>query len=193
MPARAAEIPESLVAPVFAAPRSAVDFDALYESYFEFVWRSVRQLGVPDASVDDAVQDVFLVAHRRLAAFEARSTLRTWLFGIAVRVASDHRRAVRRKGGGEQLTPEIPSPRPSPHDDAETSEALRRFFRALDALDAPKREVFVLAEVEQFTAPEIAEALAIPLNTVYSRLRTARQAFELALEPEEGADDARAP
>ena len=177
MTARAVEIHAPLVAPIFEAGRSHVNFETLYEAHFEFVWRSVRQLGVPDASVDDAVQDVFLVAHRRLADFEARSTIRTWLFSIAVRVASDYRRAARRKGGGEPLTPEIPSSRPSPCDDAETSEALRRFFRALDQLDAPKREVFVLAEVEQFTAPEIAEALGIPMNTVYSRLRAARLSF----------------
>ncbi|HVY45165.1 MAG TPA: sigma-70 family RNA polymerase sigma factor [Minicystis sp.] len=169
----------------------AIDFDALYEEHFDFVWRTVRQLGVRPASLDDAVQDVFVVAHRRLADFEPRASLRSWLFGIALRVASDYRRSVRRKGGAVELSPDIPSPRPSPQDDAETSEALRLFFRGLDALDERQRDVFVLVEVEQFTAPEAAAALGIPVNTVYSRLRSARIAFDAFLESE-GDGDARA-
>ena len=72
-------------------------FSALYEEHFDFVWRSARYLGEPDASLDDAVQDVFLVAYRRFQDFEARSSPRTWLFAITMRVISDHRRSRRRK------------------------------------------------------------------------------------------------
>ena len=169
-------------------PGAAIDFDTLYEEHFAFVWRAVRQLGVLPASLDDAVQDVFIVAHRRLADYEPRATLRSWLAGIAYRVASDYRRSARRKGGGVELSPELPSSRPSPHDDAETSESMRLFFRALDALDARQREVFVLVEVEQFTAPEAAAALGIPVNTVYSRLRSARLAFDGFLEAGGGSE-----
>ncbi|HVY49388.1 MAG TPA: sigma-70 family RNA polymerase sigma factor [Minicystis sp.] len=170
---------------------AALDFDMVYEEHFDFVWRAVRQLGVAAASLDDAAQDVFVVAYRRLGDFDGRATVRAWLFGIAMRVASDYRRTVRRKGGAVELTPDLASARPSPQDDAETSESLRLFFRALDALDARQREVFVLAEVEQFTAPEAAAALGIPVNTVYSRLRAARLAFDAFLDAE-GGGDARA-
>src|SRR3954470_17967759 len=66
---------------------------ALYEEHFEFVWRSLRRLGVSAASLDDATQEVFVVVFRRLADFEGRSSVRTWLFGIAIHVAQHHMRA----------------------------------------------------------------------------------------------------
>src|SRR5687767_4756436 len=75
-------------------PRTA---DEIYERYFDFVWRNVRRMGVPAEAVDDAVQDVFLVVHRRLAEFEGRSAMETWLFGILMRVARDHRRSFKRR------------------------------------------------------------------------------------------------
>src|SRR5262245_25709599 len=74
-----------------------VSFEALYDEHFDFVWRTVRRLGVPEALVDDAVQEVFLVVHRRLGSFEGRSSLKTWICAIVTRVASDSRRSVRRK------------------------------------------------------------------------------------------------
>src|SRR5882724_509457 len=67
-------------------------FSAIYDAYFDFVWRSLRRLGVPEATLDDAAQDVFVVVHRRLPEFEARSTVKTWLFGIVLRVVATHRR-----------------------------------------------------------------------------------------------------
>ncbi len=74
-----------------------LDFEAIYDEHFDFVFRNVRRLGVPDAHVDDAVQEVFLVVHRRLAEFEGRSSVKTWIFGVLARVAADHRRSIRRK------------------------------------------------------------------------------------------------
>src|SRR3954470_18698677 len=70
---------------------------AVYEAHVDFVWRGFRRLGVPASRLDDAVQDVFLVVHRRLDSFEVRSSVKTWLFGIALRVARDHHRSRRRK------------------------------------------------------------------------------------------------
>src|SRR5262245_22373561 len=70
-----------------ASPVVVPEFEELYEAHFDFVWRSLRRLGVPHPGLDDAVQEVFIVVHRRLGAFEGRSTLKTWLFGIAVHVA----------------------------------------------------------------------------------------------------------
>lgn len=155
-------------------------FDALYDEQFEYVWCSLRRLGVHEASIDDAVQDVFVVVHRRLAEFEGRSSLRTWLFGIAVRVARDHRRRARRS----EAIAEGQDPRAqgqSPFDGAATAEAARTLDRLLGELEESRREVFVLAELEQMTAPEIAVCLELNVNTVYSRLRAAREDFEAAV------------
>ncbi len=168
-------------------PAVPLEFDAVYEEHFDYVWRSIRQLGVDEANADDAVQDVFVVVHRRLETFEARSSLKTWLFGIALRVARDHRRRFGRKDGRQQpLSFELHDTAPGPYEKLETSEAVRVFEGLLECLDDNKREIFVLAEVEQLTAPEIAGLLEIPLNTVYSRLRVARQAFNDALREREG-------
>jgi RNA polymerase sigma-70 factor (ECF subfamily) len=132
--------------------------------------------------VDDAAQDVFLVVHRRLAEFQGRSTLRTWLYGIVLRVARNHRRKLGRpevsEAGPIPLT--LDDGRPGPADEAERLEALRLLARLLAELDEGKREVLILADLEQFTAPEIAELLGLSVNTVYSRLRAARQLFNEA-------------
>jgi RNA polymerase sigma-70 factor (ECF subfamily) len=153
-------------------------FQDVYAEHVDAVWRSLRSLGVPDASVEDAVQDVFLVVHRRLAEFAGRSALRTWLFGIVLHVARNHRRRERRKGGCAPLEVDVADAGPGPHEEAVTSEAFELLARLLEELDEAKREVFVLGELSQMTAPEIAEALGIPVNTVYSRQRAAR--LELA-------------
>lgn len=155
-------------------------FETLYDQYFAFVWRNLRRLGVGEAAVADAAQDVFLVVHRRLSEFEGRSTARTWLFGIVLRVARDHRRRLLRKEPGQPLDEKLADVRPTPFDDAARTEAARLLEGLLDELDDEQRAVFVLAELEQMTAPEIAQVLSVKLNTVYSRLRLARAAFEKA-------------
>ena len=133
--------------------------------------------------LDDGAQDVFIVVHRRLAEFEGRSSLKSWLFGIARRVAHDHRRRIGRKERTEELPETVADPGGStPAHDAERAEAVRTLHEILTALDDDKREVFVLAELEQMTVPEIAEAIGANVNTVYSRLRAARAAFEQAVQ-----------
>jgi RNA polymerase sigma-70 factor (ECF subfamily) len=163
-------------------------FEVVYEQLFDFVWRSARRLGVSEGAVDDVVQEVFLVVHRRLAGFEGRSSLKTWVFAILLRVVSDWRRTQRRKGGHASLDAittahgELADERaPCPAGALEQAEAVRLLHRLLDELDDDKRTVFVLAELEQTAVPEIAEMLGIPLNTAYSRLRAARIEFEKAL------------
>jgi RNA polymerase sigma-70 factor (ECF subfamily) len=177
-----------------AAQDEALDFDAVYDACFDFVWRNARRLGVPEAQVDDAVQEVFLVVHRRLAEFEGRSSVKTWVFGILAKVASDHRRSVRRKspharsGGGVVDADSVPDEEASPDARMARSEGVRLLHKLLDELDDDKRAVFVLAELEQMTAPEIAEALGLNLNTVYARLRTARLDFDQAAQRERARD-----
>jgi RNA polymerase sigma-70 factor (ECF subfamily) len=162
------------------------DFDAFYEQHFAFVWRSAKRLGVADHAIDDAVQDVFLVVHRRLHEFEGRSSVRTWLFGVVLRVVRSRTRSDLRKarvggiGRGDDIDA-VPSHENDPQQHAERKQAVEFLYRFLDGLEDAKREVFILAELEQMTAPEIADALEVNVNTVYSRLRAARRAFERAV------------
>ncbi len=158
-------------------------FEEIYEESFDFVWRSLRRLGVQPSGLDDAVQDVFLVVHRRLAEFEGRSSIKTWIFGIALHVAQRAARTHARHPA-EQLDETIAAPVDAltPHDEAARREAVAVLYAILDELDADKRAVFVMAELEQMTAPEIAEIAGLPLNTVYSRLRAARREFEASLK-----------
>jgi RNA polymerase sigma-70 factor, ECF subfamily len=160
----------------------AITFAEVYDVQFDFVWRSARRLGVSALHLDDVVQEVFLVVHRRLAEFEARSSLKTWLFAITRRVVGDYRRSARRKPS-EPIGNFEPAANPSCAADAQLArdEDARLLYALLDELDEDKREVFVLAELEQVSGPEIAAALGENLNTVYARLRAARSAFEAAV------------
>jgi RNA polymerase sigma-70 factor (ECF subfamily) len=156
-------------------------FEALYREHYAFVWRSVRRLGIPDLEVDDVVQDVFVVVHRRLPDFEGRSSVRTWLFGIAYRVVRDKRRSFAARVSRERQAEE-PRPPTEPDRRLARHQAVAALDDLLAELDDDQRETFVMAEVVKMTAPEIAELMGVKLNTVYSRLRRAREAFEAALQ-----------
>jgi RNA polymerase sigma-70 factor, ECF subfamily len=160
------------------------DFDALYAEYFPFVWRCLRGLGVPDAGLDDAAQDVFVVVHRQLPAFRANSTVRTWLYGIVRNVASNQRRGRARKGQAEPLDERLPSQAQDPAERAQDAQAAAFVQRFVAKLDAKKRDVFLLVVLEEMSIPEVAAALSIPLNTAYSRLRLVRADFQAALAKE---------
>ena len=153
----------------------------LYVQHSEFVRRVLRVHGVGAWSVEDAVQDVFLVVFRRLSDFVPLASHKTWLFAIAARVARDYRRRSSRKGGLLGLEEnDVPCSRADPYAAAVAAQTLRALERRLGSLDAARREIFILAQVEQMTAPEIAKALSVKLNTVYSRLRSARREFGVA-------------
>jgi RNA polymerase sigma-70 factor (ECF subfamily) len=162
-------------------PVEETSYDDIYREHFAFVWRNVRRLGVPESLADDAVQDVFVVVHRRLSEFEGRSTLRTWLFGILVRVARDYRRSRARQDNKVQaLARSETEGTPTPADLAARREAARIIEELLEQIDEEKREVFVLVELEQMSVADVAEALALNVNTAHARLRAARQQFEAA-------------
>jgi RNA polymerase sigma-70 factor (ECF subfamily) len=164
-----------------APPGPSTGFAAVYEATFGVAWRTLARLGVPDGSLDDACQEVFLVVHRRLGDFLGRSQLKTWVVGIATRVAADHRRAARRKPAPQPLDAALPDPARSPLEHASVAQERALVQRLLAELPDEQREVLVLTEMEQLTAPEISEALEVNLNTVYSRLRLARRAFDVVL------------
>lgn len=172
------------------------DIARLYQAHARQVWRTLVRLGVSSAVVEDAVQDVFLTAHQRLADFEGRSNAGTWLVGIAVRVAANARRAIQRRGPVRLLDDGMVDPGSAPDQRLEQQRNLHELEQVLAQLPEEQREVVVLIDLEQLTAPQAAEALEVKLNTVYSRLRLGRAALSRALnpplEPEPVPADARA-
>jgi RNA polymerase sigma-70 factor, ECF subfamily len=186
---------ECSIALVLAEPQP--NFAAIYDTYFDFVWATLRRLGVATANLDDAAQDVFVTLYRRLGDYDGRAPMKSWLFGIVNLVASDYRRRFLRKESkcvpppaDSQEDVVMESTRASPAAAAEHAEKVAQLERILDQLDDNKRAMLVLFHLEQMTMPEIARALGINLSTAYSRLRAARQAFDEAcaadLAPQRG-------
>ena len=150
---------------------------ALVNEHFDFVWRLLRRLGVPEADVDDAAQRVFIVGTRRLADIASGSE-RTFLYGTALRIAATTRRNLRRRERFIQsVVAETEGSARTPHDELERRRALSFLDTVLQALDDDQRVVFVLCEIEELSAPQVASLVGIPIGTVASRLRRARQAF----------------
>lgn len=155
--------------------RTDLQVRAIFDEHARYVWRALRHLGVPEADVEDLCQEVFVVVQRKLADFEGRSEIRTWLYGICLRVASDRRRRA-------HVRNERPHPDPSEGLTAAPTfapdaraEARSRLKALLDELDDDKRVVLVLYELEGLTMKEVAEVVGCPLQTAYSRLHAARE------------------
>ncbi|MCR9161476.1 MAG: sigma-70 family RNA polymerase sigma factor [Nannocystaceae bacterium] len=142
-------------------------FRDVYQTHHGFVWHALHRFGLGGAALEDAVQDVFVVAYRRREDFAGSP--KAWLYAIARRVASNHRRsAKRRTARADALAHALSEPRkPVP-------EAIVELDRYLERLSDADRELFYLSEVEGMTGPEIAAALGRNLNTVYTRIRKLR-------------------
>lgn len=162
-----------------------LSFDEVFRQNAPFVWRTLRRLGVREADVDDVCQEVFVVVHRKLADFEGRSSLRTWIYGICIRTASAHRRLARHREVPTEVPPEIEAAG-TPHESLARRRALEALDRALAELDDDKRAVFVLYEIEELGMAEVAEIVGCPLQTAYSRLHAARDKVQAALRRSEG-------
>jgi RNA polymerase sigma-70 factor (ECF subfamily) len=163
-------------------PRANVpEFADVFRQHFDFVWRTLRSLGVAEAGVDDAVQEVFICVHRRLPEFERRSALKTWIYSIAYHTAQNHRRSARRREASA-LDADMASAEPGPGEHVAGAEASRFVLQFLDKIPRERRDVFVLCVLEELSAPDVAEILDVKLNTVYSRLRLARADFREALQ-----------
>jgi RNA polymerase sigma-70 factor (ECF subfamily) len=133
--------------------------------------------------VEDALQDVFITAYRRLEDLRPDASSKAWLFGIALRVAQNYRRRLKRVSGFVELDErQLASDSKTPFERAAERQALALLGRFLESLDEEKRSVFVLMELEGWSAPEVSQALSIRLNTVYSRLRVARERFVQAVD-----------
>jgi RNA polymerase sigma-70 factor (ECF subfamily) len=164
-------------APAMHYGRVVPRLDDLFREHHAFLFRCMRRFGLPDAAAEDAVQEVYIIVQRRLSDYEERGSARAWLYRIAQGVASHyHRGEQRARARLEHVGP----PRAAvPLDDelalAQAADAVEAF---LAELDDDQETVFVLADIEGFTAPEIAAVVNAPVSTVYSRLRLARRKFE---------------
>jgi RNA polymerase sigma-70 factor (ECF subfamily) len=153
----------------------------VFREHAAYVWRALRRLGVEERDVEDVCQEVFMVVHRRRGDFEGRSSVRTWVYGVCVRTASDYRKRARHKhevvtdAPPEQVSPD------DPHGALAGREARAKLDAILGELDDDKRAVFVLHEIEQETMADVAEAVGCPLQTAYSRLHAARAKVEKAV------------
>ena len=160
-----------------AAPSRPPSFRAIFEAEGGYVWNTLRRLGVQDRDLEDLAHDVFVTVHRRIGDYDPSRPLRPWLFGICLRVAMRYRDLARHRR--EVMDAEV-----EPADEAPDAEALLvqkqakdLVAEAMEALDMDRRAVFVMHEIDGEGIPEVAEALGIPLNTAYSRLRLARAEF----------------
>jgi RNA polymerase sigma-70 factor (ECF subfamily) len=177
----------ALAAPPFTQPlRDAslappsFEFRQVYDTHFRFAWRALRRLGVREADLMDMTQNVFVVVHRKLSGFEGRSDLTTWLFGICRRVAIDYRRSARIRREVPADARQIASlSGPQPGTDLPDKAHLAALAETLlDRLPDKLRVVFVLFELDEMSGDQIAALLDIPVGTVRSRLRLAREAFQ---------------
>jgi len=164
-------------------PAAVPPFQAVYTQYFGFVWATVRRLGVDASAIDDVVQEIFIAVNGSLPTLQRPEALKSWIYSVARRTISNHHRAVRARGGkgSTVIDDELESPQPTPFEITQKNSDLQLLAGLLAEVEEPKREVFVLVELEEMTVPEVADALEIPLNTAYSRLRAARLAFEAAV------------
>jgi RNA polymerase sigma-70 factor (ECF subfamily) len=145
-----------------------------------FVWRTLRHLGVADADLDDACQEVFMVAHRKADTFRGEATLETWLYGICRRQASSYRRRAHRRR--EVLSENVPEAVAEAPQVARIAAEQRRrlLLELLDALSPEQRETFVLYEIEELEMSRVAEMMQCPVQTAYYRLHAARERIRSA-------------
>jgi RNA polymerase sigma-70 factor (ECF subfamily) len=173
----------SLMSPSASVPAELRSFDELYAEYSRFVWRDVMNRGVPRSAIDDVVQEVFVVVHRRMAAFESQAAMRTWLSMIAKRVSRDHVRKLSDAPGTAPLEGNDVSTIEGPAEAFDHKAVATLLDDLLRRMTDVQREVFIMHEIEHMTVGEIASALPANKNTVYARLRGARRIFESGIRP----------
>jgi len=175
-------------APTGADIGSNLNFQQVFEQEFDYVWNSLKRLGVREADAKDVAQEVFITVHGLLGDYDPSRPLRPWLFGIVYRIALRHRALARHRREVFEAAPERADARQSPERALEIQEKQALALRAIQQIDLSRRAVFILHEVDDQPIPEIAEALGIPLNTAYSRLRLAREEFRGAVRRITGSE-----
>ena len=157
-------------------------FRALFDAEFSYVWTSLRRMGVPARDLEDLTHDVLLEVYKRLESYDPSRPLRPWLFAFAFRVASDYKRLARHRVEIMDDPVEAVSLGAPPDEALAVREARALIARALEAIPLERRAVFVLYELEDCPMTEVARSLEIPLHTAYSRLRVAREEFQVKIE-----------
>jgi RNA polymerase sigma-70 factor (ECF subfamily) len=181
--ARAIESAKSLHSSAQGPRPTPDDFQTIYRENYPAIWRFVLHLGIRKSDVPDVTHNVFLIAYRKLPEFEHRSSMRTWLCGIALRVARDVKKsaAFRLEVSENELSASETASAQGSVEALDHDGQLALARRLPEALPAEQREVFVLHELEQMTGPEIATLMSTSIGTVRSRLRRAREAFQKRL------------
>lgn len=160
----------------------AHEFRAIYEREFSYVWNALVRLGVRGENLQDFAHDVFATSYRKLPTYDRSRPIRPWLFGIAYRTVVDARR---KQSHGREVgapLPEVVDPSRSPEAKVAVTQARQIAQRIIDRMDLDRRAVFVMHDLEGHSVPDISEALGVPLNTAYSRLRLARAEFNEQVE-----------
>jgi RNA polymerase sigma-70 factor, ECF subfamily len=158
-------------------PFERVPFRTLYERHFAFTWRALRYLGVPEAQLDDAAQELWVVVHRRYAEFEGRSEVKTWLFAIAINVERNIRRVEARRRCLVPLPDGLSASAGDPMLASEEKEAWGLVLSFIATLDETRRAVFAACLVEGLSAAETAAITQLPIDTVYNRVRALKRSF----------------
>jgi RNA polymerase sigma-70 factor (ECF subfamily) len=165
------------------------DTRRIFESEFAWVYRTLQRFGVRARDLEDLTHDVFVVFHARRAEYDAARPLRPWLMGIAFRVASDYRRRASHRSELLQEPDDPADSKPSPEQATERARARALLLRALEAVEPERLPVLLLHDIDEIAIPQIAEALGIPLNTAYSRLRLARRDLAQAVARLKGGSE----
>jgi RNA polymerase sigma-70 factor (ECF subfamily) len=162
------------------AEDASVQFRQLFDEQFGYVCRALQRLGVRPGDVDDVAQELFLTVYRALPDFDTHRPVRPWLCGFSVRFAANYRRLGRLADAPAEELERRPAALGEDH------EARDLVLKILERLDFDRRAIVVMHDLEGFGAPEIARELSVPLNTVYSRLRLAREDLKVAAEALQG-------
>jgi RNA polymerase sigma-70 factor, ECF subfamily len=156
-------------------------FRVIVEREFDYVWATLRRLGVQPRDLEDVAQDVFVSLHRRLEDYDPSRPIRPWLFAFVLRAASDWRKQARHRVEVLGQPVDVAANTPGPHEALVRNEDHELVVRALEDVEIERRAVFILYELDECPMKEIVESLRIPLFTGYSRLRLAREEFTAAV------------
>jgi RNA polymerase sigma-70 factor (ECF subfamily) len=168
---------------VDASPQAAAvsaDFQAIFAAEFSYVCRALRRLGVRQADLEDQAQEVFVSVHGKFASYDPGRAVRPWLFAFAFRAAANYQRLARHRR--EQSSDAEPASAHTPEAALADRQAQALVLSALEGVPLERRSALIMHDIDGFSAPEIADALDVPINTVYSRVRVARDEFRAALK-----------
>jgi RNA polymerase sigma-70 factor (ECF subfamily) len=174
---------EALSEPVATRPDAEREFTEIYQREFGYVWHALRGLGVMPPDLPDVTHDVFVAVYRALESYDRARPLRPWMFGVAYRVAVDHFRSSRRTRTVSQVEPLAEAADPTPPADQRLANAEERelVYDALGSLDLDRRAVLIMHYIDGHPIPEVARTFDVPIKTMYSRLRLARDQFVAAM------------